>query len=297
MSGQVFLDHVAWMVPELEPAAAALERLGFPLTPPSIHADRDESTGVRRPVGTANRLAVLERGYLEILTPYGNVDTPVTRHMKRALAHHIGVHLIALRVCDAQREAAEIVRRGIEVLPTVHLRRDAEAEDGRQVELSFTVVRAALHQFPEARVQMLTHHTPEHLWQSRYLPEANAITELLEATIITIDPREAAGRFARFAGRPVAACDGMPSIRLDQGCLRFADPRTAAESFGRTTRPPLPAVGAITLASRDLDQTRDFLLGQGLRPGAIAPDQLLIDESEAMGVHIVIVPSGKAGDA
>jgi hypothetical protein len=49
-------------------------------------------------------------------------------------------------------------------------------------------------------------------------------------------------------------------------------------------------VGAITLTSNDLDKTRYFFLSNGLRPGAINPGHLLIDESEALGVHLIIVP-------
>src|SRR5690606_12873148 len=144
-------------------ATTVFEQLGFPLTPYAVHGDRDPETGELKPVGTANRLAILERGYLEILTPVEGVDTPVTRHMRAALAHHTGVHLLAFSVQDADATGREIAGRGFSLQPTVHLKRQAEAEDGAQAEAAFTVVRAAFEHFPEARVQVLTHHTPEHV--------------------------------------------------------------------------------------------------------------------------------------
>jgi len=288
--GKMFLDHVGWLVPDMEQAAAVFERLGFPLTPYSVHGNRDPQTGILQPVGTANRLAMLERGYLEILAPVDGCDTPVVQHLRNSIAHHIGVHLLAISVHDADDAARQIAERGIALQPTVHLRRTIEGEDGQPAEVAFTVVRAAFDQYPEARVQVLTHHTPEHMWQSRYICRDSGITGLLEATIVTGSPREAAARYARFLGKLVERDGSSLTVRLDRGGLRFLDARGAAERFGRISKPPMPAVGAITLTSRDLDKTRYFLLSQGLRPGAIDPSHLLIDEAEALGVHIVVVP-------
>ncbi|MCL4765231.1 MAG: VOC family protein [Hyphomicrobiaceae bacterium] len=288
--GRIFLDHVGWMVPDMGQAAAVFERLGFPLTPYSVHGDRDAATGALKPVGTANRLAMLERGYLEILAPVEGIDTPVSRHFRKAVAHHVGVHLLAFAVHDASAAVREIAARDVPLQSTVDLRRSIEAENGQQTEVAFTVVGAAFEHFPEARVQVLTHHTPEQMWQSRYLPPDNGITGLLEASIVAANPRESAARFGRFVGRPVERDGSSLAVKLDRGALRFVDARAAAERFGRIAKPPMPAVGAVTLTSRDLDKTRYFLLSQGLRPGAIDPTHLLIDESEALGVHLVIVP-------
>jgi len=289
-AGEIFLDHVAWMVPDIAKAATVFEQLGFPLTPYAVHGNRDPVTGVLDPVGTANRLAILERGYLEILTAVDGLDTPSTRHMKKAIDHHTGVHLLAFSVPDATEAAREIAARSVELQPTVHLRRTVETDSGEQAEASFTVVRAAFEQFPEARVQVLTHHTAEHVWQRRFLSRESGLVGLLEAAIVTANPHEAALRFTAFLGRPVEKDGSSLLIRLDRGALRIVDARGAAERYGRISRPPMPAVCAITLTSSNLDQTRYFFLSQGLRPGAINPGHLLIDESEALGVHLVVVP-------
>lgn len=274
----------------MEQASLVFERLGFSLTPYAIHGDRDPETGEVKPAGTANRVAILERGYLEILTPVDGVDTPVTRHMRSALAHHTGVHLIAFSVSDADQAADQIRSRGFELQPTVNLKRPVEAEDGSQAEAAFTVIRPSFESFPEARAQVLRHHTPEHIWQRRYLSRDNGLTGLLEVALISADPPEAAERYSRFLGRAAEQDGASLVINLDRGGLRFLDARGAAEHFGRVSRPPMPAVGAITLTSSDLDKTRYFFLSQGLRPGAINPGHLLIDESEALGVHLIIVP-------
>jgi hypothetical protein len=290
-SGQIFLDHIAWMVPDIAAAAPVFERLGFPLTPYSVHGDRDPTTGALMPVGTANRLAMLPRGYIEILTTVEGVDSPDTRHAQSSMARHVGVHLLAFTVTDPAAEAKRIAAAGIAMRPVINLRRTIEAEDGRPAEVAFTVVRAEFAHFPEARMQLLAHHTPEHMWQRRYLPQDNAIEALAGATILSDDPAEAAARFSSFLGRSLEP-GAWPLIKLDRGFLKFVDARGAAEQFGRIADPPAPAVAAITLTSRDLDRTRDFLLSQGLRPGAIDASHLLIDQSEALGAHLVIVPAG-----
>ena len=152
-AGKIFLDHVGWMAPDMERAAAVFERLGFPLTPYSVHGDRDPVTGTLKPVGTANRLAMLEQGYLEILAPIDGHQTPLVQHLRNAISHHTGVHLLAFSVNDAEETAREIAAREVTLLPAVHLRRTIEGEDGQDAEVAFTVVRAAFEQFPEARVR------------------------------------------------------------------------------------------------------------------------------------------------
>jgi hypothetical protein len=279
------------MVPDLDEASRVFDRLGFPLTPYSVHGDRHPATGTLKPVGTANRLAMLPFGYIEILTTVEGIDTPDTRHVHSCIAHHTGVHLLAFTVTDPAQEAARISGSGIGMRPVVNLRRTVEAEDGSQTEVAFTVVRAEFDRFPEARMQLLSHHTPEHMWQKRYLSQDNGLEALVGATIVSDDPEEAAGRFAAFTGRAIDRQAQPLAIRLDRGTLQFVDQRGAAEQFGHSSKPSAPAVAAIRITSRDLDKTRDFLLSQGLRPGALDPTHLLIDQSEALGAHLVIVPA------
>jgi hypothetical protein len=293
--GQIFLDHVGWMVPDMAQASAMLEALGLVLTPFSPHLHRDPATKALMPVGTANRLAMLPTGYLEVLTPVDSISTPLADHLRACMARHVGVHLAAFSVTDAATKARELASAGFTVQPPMHLRRSVEAADGREVEVAFTVVRPAFDHFPEGRVQVLTHHTPEHMWQTRYLPAENAIESLLEVSYVADDPPAVADRFSRFLGRPVA--EGGPSlIDLDRGRVRFMSRREAAEVFGARRLPENPSIGAITLGSRDIDRTRDCFLSGGLHPGSLGGDHLLIDAAEALGVHLVIVPvRGAAG--
>lgn len=290
--GRIFLDHVGWMVPDMAFAERVFDNLGLPLTPLSVHGVTDPATGKRTPTGTANRLAMLPQGYLEILTPHGDIDNPTVAHLKSSIARHIGIHLLAFTVADAEAGAKRLAAEGFELQPTVHLRRSIEAEDGSQVEVAFTVIRTGYDTFPEARCQILTHHTPQHMWQQRYLPTESCIAGLLEATLVVDDPAECAGRFSKFLGRGVLPDKEDRLILLDRGRVRFIKRQNASNLFGARMLPPNPSVAAITLSSSNIERTRDVLLSNGLHPGSLGAPHLLIDAAEGLGVHIVIVPVG-----
>ncbi len=293
-AGDVFLDHVAWMVPDIEAAARAFTRLGFPLTPYSIHGDRDTETGAVIPQGSANRLVMLERGYLEILTPVADLDTIVTRDLYVSMERYVGVHLIAFTVTDAETEAKRLADAGFEIQPTVNLRRTVEAEDGSETEVAFTVVRAGFGSVPEGRIQMLTHLTPDEVWQGRYITRDNGITGLAETVFAVDDPKASAERLAQFTNRRTEeTADGM-AVALDRGRLRFLTPETVAEKFAGLVPPPAPSTAAMGFVSGDLAATRAYLKGRGVGLIADEPDRLIVDPGEAMGTALVIKGQGRA---
>ncbi len=289
--GEIFLDHVGWYVADLDDAAKAFGRLGFPLTPYSLHGDRDPETGRIIPQGSANRLAVLEQGYLEFLTDVEGTDTPVSTHLRSAMDRHIGVHLTAFAVLDADGEADRLARDGFSLQPTVHLRRTIEAADGADVEVAFTVVRAAFGSIPEGRIQTLTHHTPEHIWQRRYIAEANGVVGLAEVVFSVADPLASAGRLAKFTGRSAIETETGMSVPLDRGKLTFFEPKDVPRQLGIHALPEAPAAVAIGLVSRDLAKTREFMRAQSVRLAVDEPNRLIVEPDEALGSALIIYPA------
>src|SRR5215469_8417909 len=98
--GQIFLDHTAFFVPAMEPAASTLERCGFRLTPFTIQTNREGEATV--PSGTGNRCAMLRNGYLELLT--ATSDSPLAAQLRERIADHPGLHLAAFTSADAVAE-------------------------------------------------------------------------------------------------------------------------------------------------------------------------------------------------
>ena len=285
---QIFLDHVGWFVPDMDAAARSFEKLGFKLTPFSVHGDRDPATGDLRPLGTANRLVMLEEGYLEILTLHGGVTNPSVERMRASMARHVGVHLIAMTVADSLAEARRLESDGFALNPTINLRRTIEAEDGRQVEVAFTVIRPKEGVHPEGRIQVLTQHTPEHMWQRRYVENDNAITALRGVMLVVDDPKEVCQRLGRFSSRPVQERADHRLIRLERGHLRIFRKAAAEAYLGGLKVPVPPAIAAVGFLSRDLDKTRAFLKGRGVKLTLDTAGRIIVDASDGMGAYLLI---------
>src|SRR4051812_29042624 len=87
------LDHIAHFVPDVDAASAALESLGFTLTPYSPQSHRLAPGAPLVPAGTGNRCMMFERGYVEFLTP--TAATPLAEQLRDAMRRYVGVHLVA----------------------------------------------------------------------------------------------------------------------------------------------------------------------------------------------------------
>ncbi|MGJ3260706.1 MAG: VOC family protein [Rhodospirillales bacterium] len=247
---EVFFDHVAWMVPDMDAASAVFEKLGFVLTNYSVHGNCDPQTGERIPQGTANRLAMLETGYIELLCEAGNVEAPVVDDLRARLGRYMGVHLLAFSHAEADASYERIAGDGFRLQPMVHLRRDVEAADGSDAEVQFSVIRAAFDEIPEGRIQVLTHHTPDLMWQDRYLARANGLTAMVDTIICVEEPAASAARMATFLGKHAETVDDDEALVItDRGGLRFVTPTRLNDIVPGVEPPSLPYTAAIGFLS------------------------------------------------
>ena len=162
-----------------------------------------------------------------------------------------------------------------------------ESQEGPEVEAAFTVIRAQLGSIPEGRMQVLSHLTPEHVWQPRLLPKDNALHGLGEVVFAVDDPAESAARMAQFTGRTGAdRPDGGTEIRLDRGRLVFLPIEAANARYdGRVATPP--SVAGVGLISSDLAKTAAFLAAQNITAVSTA-EGLMISPEHASGVCLTI---------
>lgn len=258
-SGALNVDHVAHFVPDMDAASAALERLGFTLTPFSAQSHRLSADGPLVPAGTGNRCVMLESGYLEFLTPTG--DTTVADQLRTAIARYVGVHLIAFGTSTPQDDHARLAAAGYGPLPPVALQRPISTPEG-EATARFTVVRVPPGRMAEGRIQLCQHHTPELLWQPRWLAHANGATALTTLLVCVTEPREAAQRYSRFTG---IECSGEGhEWRLDtvRGSVVFA----RADAFERLLGfdpPALPWIAGYVLETSDIARTQRTLEESG----------------------------------
>lgn len=264
------LDHVGLFVPDMARAGRAVERLGFALTPltPQRHA---LASGALAPTGTANRLAVLQRGYIEILTATG--DTPIADQLRRAIGRYIGTHLIAFGTADAEATHARLGQAGFDPLPMVRLQRSVRTAAGERL-ARFSVVRVPPERMIEGRMQFCRHHTPELVWQTQHQDHPNRAHSLTDILLCVDDPAEVAARYSRFLGLVPEPREGFLLLRLARGRLHVLD-RPALASLTGTLAPATPFIAGFALTSADLAATR-AVLDEGaiavrdLGPGVIA---------------------------
>jgi hypothetical protein len=252
---EIFLDHIAHFVRSPEDARAGLERAGFAPTPASIQSDKGQLTG------TGNVTAMLTRGYIEVL--FKTADTPLGKELDDALARYTGVHLMAFGVADANAARERLSKAGFRVRPIVALSRPVDTESGK-AEAAFTVARVEAGEMAEGRIQVLTHHTEDAVWQKRWLTHPNGAKALIDAVAVVADVDEAATRYARFTGRKAVATRMGRSIFLDRGGVQLLDRASFTRSVPGVPVPGLPFIGLYALRVDSIIGTASVLRGKSM---------------------------------
>jgi Glyoxalase-like domain len=255
---EIFLDHVAHFVRDAEAAQRALIRCGFAPAPISIQVNPDPAGGTR-PTGTGNITAMFERGYAEVL--FKTADTPLAREFDAMLEQHAGLHLAAFAVADAEAAHRRLAKTGFAVRDLVRMSRPVDAEAGAAT-AAFTIARVEPGVMPEGRIQMLTHHTEQAVWQKRWLGHPNGAVGLIDVVIAVADIDEAAARFTRFTGRTARRTSGGAVLQLDRGGVYLV-------TYDRITE-RIPEVPVTRLP---------FMIGYALRVRSLAAAEHAVDRA------------------
>jgi hypothetical protein len=240
-AGELYLDHLAHFVPDLDAAAAVWQQVGFVVTPTSIH----NVSG--KPAGTSNRCVMLENGYLELLAPSEEkgVSTPHSRRVQELMKRYDGVHLACFGTPDAAAEHRRLADHGFEPDPLVNLERTVEGGALAR----FNVIYVPPGKMPEGRVQYVEQLTPEQVWQERYV---NAGVRLSAVYVVAEDPAPTAARWARFAGLLPRAEGELVNLECARGRVRIGRRKTIEKLLG--SAPPPPALAGYALACSHPDR-------------------------------------------
>ena len=256
---EIFLDHIAHFVSEKDRARNTLTSTGFTAAPFSIQTNR-EPDGTERLTGTGNTTAMLPRGYLEFL--FKTADTPLGREFDEENSRYVGIHLIAFAVADAKAERERLAANGFRVQPLVELRR-LVATEGGTAEAAFAVARVEVGEMAEGRIQMLTHHTEDAVWQPRWLDHRNGVRELIDVVISVSNMSEADSRFARFLNRKSVATNLGRAFFLNRGGVQLLDASTFTRILPEVLLPAPPCIGMVALGVERLDVTENVLTSLG----------------------------------
>jgi hypothetical protein len=251
---ETFLDHIGHFVASPDAASKGLTEAGFFATPVSIQEDGGKLTG------TGNVTAMMERGYIEVL--FKTADTPLGREFDTARARYPGLHLIAFAVSDAKAASAQLAATGFKTRPIVELRRPVATETGT-AEAAFTVARIEDGEMREGRIQFLTHHTEDSVWQKRWLKHRNGARGLIDALIAVGDVDEAAARYVRFLRREAVPTNMGRGIFLERGGVQLMNANAFAKLSG-IAAPSLPFIGGYGVRVDSLKTTAAELKSGGL---------------------------------
>lgn len=245
--GELCLDHLGHFVPDLDAAAAVWEKLGFAVTPLSVH----QVGG--KPAGTSNRCVMLDEGYLELLAP--TADTPNARRVRERMKLFVGVHLACFGTPTAEAEHQRLAAHGFEPDPLVRLERKIETGDT----VRFAVVYVPPDKMPEGRVQYCEHLTPREVWREGFVnPFA-----LRAVYVVADEPEEAAARWGRFGGLLPRPEDGLVRLDTKRGRVVIGTRKRLAQLLGEA--PPAPALAGYALGCADPEEFARRCSKAGLR--------------------------------
>lgn len=254
---EIFLDHVGHFVADAEAASRAMIRAGFAPTPISIQTDGGQLTG------TGNVTAMMQRGYIEVL--FKTADTALGREFDAARSRYSGLHLIAFAVADAKAAREQLASAGFRVRPLVELRRPVATAAG-EAEAAFTVTRFEDSEMREGRIQYLTHHTEDSVWQKRWLTHKNGAKALLDVVIAVADVDEAAARYVRFLRHEAVPTNMGRGIFLERGGVQLVNGASFSRLLPGTAIPSLPFIGAYAVGVDSLAGAEHELLAGGSKP-------------------------------
>jgi hypothetical protein len=232
-AGELCLDHLGHFVPDLDAAAEVWERLGFAVTPISVH----QVSG--KPAGTSNRCVMFEEGYIEILAP--TADTPNAQRVRERMKRLVGLHLACFGTPAAEAEHARLAAQGFEPEPVVHLQRKIETGES----VGFKVVYVPPPKMPEGRVQYCEHLTPRTVWRESFVNPLR----LRAVYVVADEPEEVAARWGRFGGLLPRLEDGFVRLDTARGRVWIGTKKSLSQILGDV--PPAPAIAGYALGCSD----------------------------------------------
>ena len=190
---------------------------------------------------SANRCAIFERGYLELI---GLVDEACWNPWAKFLGRFEGLHLLALRCENADAAYAKLAPHAPFLDAPVQRERKLHV-DGVERTMRFRNIFSRDAMCPEGRYIVIEHQTPAYLWQPALTKHENGALALEEAFVVAED--------AGVTGR-LAALGGIPSVL------------TGAE-FGRRFgwAPQSPAFAGVTVSFAELDSAARMMETRGVR--------------------------------
>ena len=186
------LDHTGQMRADLDAGAAAWDRLGFLLSPETPQQGAVPGESGMQPWATANRCALFRRGYLELI----GIRAPGRFNpWSHFMARHEGIHIAAFRCASADEAWPGMAAQGFQ--PPVQRARSTPAG-----EMRFRNIFSEDASWPEGRIIVIEHQTPDILWRPELLEHPNGARALRQCLFVSDRPEELSARLSAFGADP-----------------------------------------------------------------------------------------------
>lgn len=245
------LDHVGFMVRDLDAGEARWRKLGFRLAPRSPQMGKTPDA-VMAPWATSNHCVMFERGYLELI---GITDPTRFNPWAKFLDRFEGIHITAFRCAEADAAYAALSQRAEGFDPPLERRRDAPYGEGTR-EFRFRNIFSQDDKYPEGRFIVIEHQTPEVIWQPALMTHPNGAVAFDELVYCADPVAPTLQRLSAITG--VTAQDGRLALS-GGGTVSVLDRGAFAARFDGAAPADVPCAAAVVIAVEDLTGARACL--------------------------------------
>jgi hypothetical protein len=194
-SAALSLDHVGFMVRDLDRGALLWRKLGFQLSPRSPQMGKTPGAAMA-PWATSNHCVMFEQGYLELI---GITSPENFNPWPHFIDRFEGAHIAALRCGDAVDTYAALRTRIDGFDPPLQRRRMVE-HDGAEQAFEFRNIFSQDDCFPEGRFILIEHQTPDVIWRPEFMSHSNGAVSLAALMFCSQVPDPTVDRLARMTG-------------------------------------------------------------------------------------------------
>lgn len=269
------IDHLGWLVNDLDSVAASFVRLGFTLSPRQTHSPN---------MGSANHTFVLGDTYVELIA--FTRTTPFNEPWRRRVGEREGLYIASARTDDAAAALVEVRAAGFGASDLVTHSRPATLPDGRVVEVAFDVVYLDEDAVAPLHMSICGHRSPEHIFIDELSRHANTAVALHEVHVVTDDCVAAAGRCAALFGTVAQRRDGGLSVDAGKVAIDFVTRSHASTTMATRAVRDAPAGVCFQVAS--LVSAEAVLMRNGVDSSRIG-SRLVVPSASAGGCAVEFV--------
>jgi catechol 2,3-dioxygenase-like lactoylglutathione lyase family enzyme len=232
------IDHLGWLVRDLDAAVASFVRLGFTLSPRQTHSPN---------MGSANHTFVLGDTYVELIA--FTHTTPFNDPWRRRVSEREGLYIASARTDNAAAALDELRAAGFASSDLVTHSRPATLPDGRIVPVAFDVIYMDEEAVAPLHVSICGHRNPEHIFIEQLSRHTNTAVALQEIQVVAGDCAAVAGRCAALFGAIAQRRNGGWTVDAGNLAIDFIEPSQAPAHMSAQAGRDCPSGVCFTVTS------------------------------------------------